>query len=217
LTVLTGALLKTALVDQNLKLMETYPNKVELSESANPLFAKTSMMATFLRFLLKLQTGRIMELLSRQNFTKTRITSAMRIESAFSLGFDVDLSRTPGHRRRLQIVLRVLVNSARLRWPDTGGVCQILGKTNRLLCSLRPSEKAKEKLAQLFPYDDAVFKWFSYLCINHLDSDELSSDNEFQLARVVVRELYEHAWRHLPEYLPTEPIEKLYDSGRQDW
>jgi len=52
---------------------------------------------TFLRFSLKLLTGRIIEPLSRQDFTKTRITNAALTETAFPLVFDdVDPSRTPG-------------------------------------------------------------------------------------------------------------------------
>lgn len=52
---------------------------------------------TFLRFALKLLTGRIIEPLSRQDFTKTRITSAVLTETAFPLVFDdVDPSRTSG-------------------------------------------------------------------------------------------------------------------------
>ncbi len=181
---------------------------------------------TFLRFSLKLLTGRIIEPLSRQDFTKTRISNAMLTESAFPLVFDdVDPSRTPGIEEvfksywerwwRDQYVSPQIVissNSPRLKeWAKS--------RVKRIDFDVHfaPSEDAKERLAKLFSQDNLVFKWFSHLYMGRLDSDELPSDDELRLARAVMKQLYEYARRPLPAFFPVEPIEKLYDPGRRDW
>ncbi|MCL0046611.1 hypothetical protein M1N18_01365 [Dehalococcoidales bacterium] len=181
---------------------------------------------TFLRFSLKLLTGRIIEPLSRQDFTKTRITNAVLTETVFPLVFDdVDPSRTSGIEEvfkaywerwwRDQYVSPQIViasNTPRLKeWAKS--------RVKRIDFDVHfaPTEAAKEKLAKLFSQDNPIFKWFSYLYLSHLSADELPSDDELRLARMVMEELYGYARRPLPEFFPVEPIEKLYDPGRRDW
>ncbi len=181
---------------------------------------------TFLRFALKLVSGRIIEALSRQDFTKTRIANAILTETAFPLVFDdVDPSRTPGIEDvfksywerwwRDQYVSPQIVissNSPRLKeWAKS--------RVKRIDFDVHfaPTEITKERLARLFSQDIPIFRWFSYLYLEHLSSNELPGDDELSLARKVMQELYEHAGRHQPNFFPTEPIEKLYDPGRKDW
>jgi len=181
---------------------------------------------TFLRFALKLLTGRIIEPLSRQDFTKTRITNVVLTETAFPLVFDdVDPSRTPG-------IEEVFKSYWERWWRDKYVSPQIViaSNTPRLKewaksrvkridfdVHFAPTEAAKEKLAKLFSQDNPIFRWFSYLYLTHISADELPSDDELKLARTVMKELYEYARRPLPQYFPVEPIEKLHDPGRRDW
>ncbi|MBI4180768.1 MAG: phospholipase D family protein [Chloroflexi bacterium] len=182
--------------------------------------------STFLRFALKLLTGRIIEPLSRQDFTKTGITNVRLTETAFPLVFDdVDQSRILRMEEvfksywerwwRDQYVSPQIVitsNSPRLReWAKS--------RVKRIDFDVQfaPSEAARGKLARLFKEDNLIFRWFSYLYLNRLNADELASDDELLLARAVMRELYAKAKRSIPEFFPAEPIEKLYDPGRQDW
>lgn len=181
---------------------------------------------TFLRFALKLLTGKNIEPLSRQDFTKTRITSVALTETAFPLVFDdVDPSRTPGIEEifksywerwwRDQYVSPQIViasNTPRLKeWAKS--------RVKRIDFDVHfaPSEAAKERLAKLFSQESPIFKWFSYLYLRRLGVGELPSDDELQSARAVIKELYDYAKRPLPEYFPAEPIEKVYDPGRRDW
>ena len=181
---------------------------------------------TFLRFALKLLTGRIIEPLSRQDFTKTRITNAMLTETAFPLVFDdVDPSRTSG-------IEEVFKSYWERWWRDQYVSPQIViaSNTPRLKewaksrikridfdVHFAPTEAAKEKLAKLFLEDNPIFRWFSSLYLGHLSADELPSDDELRLARTVMKELYEYAKRPLPKFFPAEPIERLFDPGRRDW
>jgi len=181
---------------------------------------------TFLRFSLKLLTGRILEALSRQDFTKTRITNAILTATAFPLVFDdVDPSRTPGIEDvfksywerwwRDQYVSPQIViasNTPRLKeWAKS--------RVKRIDFDVHfvPTEITKERLARLFDSNNELFSWFSYLYLSKLTDGEAPSEDELRLARIVMRELYDHASRPLPVFFPNEPIEKLYDPGRKDW
>ena len=181
---------------------------------------------TFLRFSLRLLTGRIMEALSRQDFTKTRIANTLLTETAFPLTFDdVDPSRTSGIEdlfksywerwwRDQYVSPQIVVssNTPRLKeWAKS--------RVKRIDFDVHfvPTETSKERLAKLFAQDNQIFKWFSYLYLERLNAGVLPSDDELQTARFVMRDLYEHAGRALPIFFPNEPIEKLHDPGRKDW
>jgi len=182
--------------------------------------------STFLRFALKLLTMRNMEPLPCKNFTKASIMSAALMRTAFPLVFDdVDSS----HIQKLEDVFKlywerwwspqyvspqiiITSNAARLKDWAKSRVEQI-----NFDVQFSPNEAAREKLGKLFSEDNQIFRWFSYIYLSHLSDDELSSDDDLRLARVVMRELYEHARRPLPEFFPDEPIEKLYDPGLRDW
>ncbi|MFC2066771.1 hypothetical protein ACFLUO_06955 [Chloroflexota bacterium] len=181
---------------------------------------------TFLRFALRLITGRIMEALSRQDFTKTRISNTLLTETAFPLTFDdVDPSRTSGIEdvfksywerwwRDEYVSPQIVIssNSPRLKeWAKS--------RVKRIDFDVHfvPTEVSKEKLAKLFAQDNQIFKWFAYLYLERLNTDGLPSDDELQTARLVMQDLYKHAGRALPSFFPNEPIEKLHDPGRKDW
>jgi len=181
---------------------------------------------TFLRFSLRLITGRIMEALSRQDFTKTRVANTLLTETAFPLTFDdVDPSRTSGIEDmfksywerwwRDQFVSPQIVissNTPRLKeWAKS--------RVKRIDFDVHfvPTEIGKEKLAKLFAQDNQTFKWFSYLYMDRLNTDGLPSDDELQTARLVMQDLYKYAGRAIPAFFPYEPIEKIYDPGRKDW
>ncbi len=182
--------------------------------------------STFLRFALKLLTMRNIEALSRQDFTKTRIMNAALMGTAFPLVFD-DVA--PSHTRGIEEVFKsywerwwreqyvspqIIITSNTPRLKDW-----VKSRVKRVDFDVQfaPNEAVRERLAKLFSEDNQIFRWFSYVYLRHLNGDELSSDDELRLARVVTRELYEYARRSLPEFFPTEPIEKLYDPGRRDW
>ncbi len=181
---------------------------------------------TFLRFSLRLITGRIMEALSRKDFTKTRIANTLLTETAFPLTFDdVDPSRTSGIEDmfksywerwwRDQYVSPQIVissNSPRLKeWAKS--------RVKRIDFDVHfvPTETSKEKLARLFAQDNQIFKWFSYLYMDRLNTDGLPSDDELKTARLVIQDLYKYAGRAIPVFFPNEPIEKIHDPGRKDW
>jgi hypothetical protein len=72
-------------------------------------------------------------------------------------------------------------------------------------------------LADLFARENHIFHWFSYLYLQKLPSYEPESDDELEIARSVMRELYAYAVRDLPAFFPEVPIEQIYDMGREKW
>ena len=182
--------------------------------------------STFLRFVLRLLTGTEIEPLSRQDFTPTRIRNAASIGTAFPLVFDdVDPSRAPGledifksywerlwQEQYVSPQLIITSNSPRLKdWAKS--------RVKRVDFDVlfAPTEQDKETLGRLLSVDNPVYRWFSYIYLQHLQAEELPSDDELQTARSVVKELYEYACRDLPAFFPREPIERIYDPGRKDW
>jgi len=181
---------------------------------------------TFLRFVLKLMTGQVMEALSRQDFTKTRIASAALTGTAFPLIFDdIDPSAARGiedvfksywerwwRDEYVSPQLVITSNTPRLKeWAKS--------RVKRIDFDIHfiSTEVSRERLNKLFKQDTLVFKWFSYLYLDALTTGEPASDDELFLARRVMRQLYEYAMRPIPAFYPNEPIEKTYDPGRKDW
>jgi hypothetical protein len=159
--------------------------------------------STFLRFSLRLLSGKRIEPLSRQDFTKTKIFNAALVGSSFPLVFDD------------QFVFPQLVitsNTPRLKeWAKS--------RVKRVDFDVHfsPTEDAKVKLARLFATDNPVFRWFSYLYLQKISAQEFASDDELRLARAVMKELYEYSKRPLPEFFPSGPVEDSYSPGRRDW
>lgn len=211
--------------------MKAKRKRFQLIDTRGPRFLyifgpSSNGKTTFLRFSLKLITGRRIEPLSRQDFTKTRISNVVLTETAFPLVFDdVDPSRTPGiedifksHWERMwreEYVWPQLVissNTPRLKeWAKS--------RVKRIDFNVHfvPSEESKEKLAQIFTEENRVFKWFANNYIKHTNSKELASDDELHVARIVMTELYQYAGRPRPSFFPLQPIEKIYDPGKRDW
>ena len=182
--------------------------------------------STFLLFALKLLTGQNVRPLSRGDFTKTKILNASIVGTVFPLVFDdITVGQSPG-------IEEVFKSYWERWWRDDFASPQIIMTSNtpRLRdwaksrtkradfdVHFAPTEHDKEKLNQLFQTENRVFRWFSYSYLQKLRSPDPPSDDELYLARAVVTDLYEFAGRQVPDYFPTQPLEKIYDPGHRDW
>ena len=180
--------------------------------------------STFLRFALKLLTGHMIQPLSGRDFIKERVIAASDLGTVFPLVFD-DIFQGVTFQNIIKSYWEVwwkqdyvspqiimTSNSSRLQeWAKS--------RVKRVDFDVQfaPNESSKEMLARLFSEENHIFKWFSYLYLKRLKSSDLVSDDELQLARVIMTELYERAERPLPEFFPREPIERLYDPCRRTW
>lgn len=179
---------------------------------------------TFLRFAMKLITGQVMKPLSGNQFSSKKLPPIL--STVFPLLFD---DVTTSQRKALEKIFKSYWESL---WTPEYAYPQIILTSNAYNLpewaksrSLRlhfdvhfPRTEAGVKvLAELLTRNNKIFKWFSHLYLNRLETYEPSSEDELELARDVTRKIYASADRMVPEYFPQRPIEELYDMGRQGW
>lgn len=78
------------------------------------------------------------------------------------------------------------------------------------------SHQGEAEVNRLIHTENPIFQWFGHKYLNRdlvlgEDSDTLRE------VRGAMLDLYEFADRSVPEYFPTEPAEKAYDTGRERW
>jgi hypothetical protein len=186
----------------------------------------------FLRFCLKLITGRHLEPIAQEYFNKTRIMSAKMYGTVFPLLFD-DVNIGSGSN-----IETVLKNYWEVWWTPGHPVPQIIMTTNRF----NPPEwantrikrinfdvkfdqkdiQASETLNRILSTECDFFKLFAYSYLEKLDQpvDRIKEDllvDELSLARKIFLSFYEDAGRPVPSYFPQVPVDKIYDIDKMEW
>jgi len=183
--------------------------------------------STFLKFALKLLTGQYIQPLSGDHFTKTKLQEAASYGTVFPLIFDdvASLQSTSNIQEALKSYWEIW-------WRDGLVQPQIIVSSN--MESLKewaksrvkrvdfdmhfaPNERTKQKLATIFAKENLIFRWFSHLYLERLVTTDTPSDDELSIAREVMKDLYGKSGRVIPDFFPTQPLDKLYDPGRRAW
>ena len=183
--------------------------------------------STFLKFALRLLTGRHVLPIPGARFSKSRIQGVAALGSAFPLVFDdIDLSK------KAAAFEEVLKSYWEVWWREECVAPQLVltGNTENLKewaksrlkridfdVQFAPSEEQKGRLNEILEVDNPIFKWFSFLYMDRLCSGTSLGDDELSMARAVMRDLYSHAGRSLPPFFPEQPVEQLYNPGRRAW
>ncbi len=183
--------------------------------------------STFLTFALQILSGRPIQPLPGDQFTKTRLAQARVIGTTFPLAFDdvVGFDATSAVEEAVKSYWEV---SWRAEFPQPLLVVTSNKRTLKEWAKSRvkrvdfdvhfaPDEGNRRRLADLFTQENQIFQWFSRLYFNRLAQGDLPRDDELAVARSVLGELYERAGRARPPYFPDRPLETLYDPGRLDW
>ncbi|NVM24225.1 MAG: hypothetical protein HWN68_20905 [Desulfobacterales bacterium] len=182
---------------------------------------------TFFEFVSKLLTGIVMRPLKPKDFIQGRIDTASNLGTAFPLMFDdVD----PGSRH---VVFESVIKSHwESEWTTDYVRPQIMISSNRpqlkewaksrvkrigFDVQFTPNRDAQERLQKIFNAENQLFRWFSHLYFGYLGRDELLSEDQLQVSRLVMRELYDYAQRDLPGFFPERPIEEVFNPGRRIW
>ncbi len=206
--------------------------RLPLVERRGPLFlyiygGAQNGKTTFFEFVSKLLTGYVMRPLKPKDFTQGRIDMASTLGTAFPLMFD-DVN--PGSRH---VVFESIVKSHwESEWTADYVRPQIMISSNTpklkewaksrvkridFDVQFSPNRDAKERLQKIFDTENHLFKWFSHLYLGYLGRDELLSEDQLQVSRLIMSGLYKYTQRILPPFFPERPIEELYDSGRRTW
>jgi hypothetical protein len=183
--------------------------------------------STFLRFVLKLLAGEIIEPLNGGEFTKRKINGAMAYGTCFPLVFDDVLVS-----QKMGVFEEVLKSYWEAWWREETVFPQMVISSNTY--SLRewaksrvrkldfdvhfvPTTAGKETLARLFRAENNLFSRFAPLYLKQVADPATLTEDELYPARLVLRDLYARADRPLPDYFSRESIEKKFDPGRQSW
>lgn len=173
--------------------------------------------STFLKFGMKLLSGRLIQPLFGEDFKKRKVIQAQATGSVFPLCFD-DTKR---------ISEDIVKNYWERWWKKEIPSPQIVVTTNRPLedwaksrviklnftTSFDPTMQDRERLNKIFEFNNAIFCWFSHLYLEMLNGggEEWFKEDELYLARKAMKKLYDYADRKIPTYFPEKPIEEIYD------
>jgi hypothetical protein len=182
---------------------------------------------SFVRFCLRLLSGHSIEPISSKDFRKGKIRNTALVGTAFPLIFDdVSFSKSSGIEETLKSYWEIW-------WKESEVIPQIIMTSNH--GSLKDWAKTRIKrvdfdiqfdrndpesmqtLSKILSYNNSIFHWFSFLYIEYLRNGIIALDDELSTARLVMQRLYKHAQRPLPEFFPSEPVERIYDPGRRSW
>ena len=181
---------------------------------------------TFVRYILKLITGSLIEPLPAGRFTKAHVRGVEAIGTCFPLIFD-DLTSTTSSTFE-----DIAKSHWETSWTGGSGFSQLIFTSNRM--NLRdwaksrmkridfdvqfvPTNKTQERLASILEKDNPIFGWFARLYLERIQTPDWLQDDELAVARQVVQGLYFHAGRALPPYFPARPLDELYDPDLRVW
>lgn len=181
---------------------------------------------TFLRYVLKLITGSLVDPLTSYRFTKPNIRGVQTLGTSFPLMFD-DMAATT-----TKTFEDIIKSHWETEWTEESAVPQIIFTSNHL--NLRdwaksrfkrvdfdvhfvPTTKTQEHLATILDKPNPLFRWFARLYLERITQPGWLADDEMGVARDVMVSLYEFAGRDVPSYFPRRPLEELYDSDLRAW
>lgn len=79
------------------------------------------------------------------------------------------------------------------------------------------SPRNTAEINKIIKKTNPIFKWVSYGILNDIEPGMTLDKDFLKPIRTVMMNLYEYANRPLPEYFPIEPVEELFDIGREKW
>lgn len=181
---------------------------------------------TFLRYVLKLITGSLVDPLPSSRFTKANVRGVQLFGTSFPLMFDDMASTTT------KTFEDIVKSHWETEWSEESAYPQIIFTSNHL--NLRdwaksrlkridfdvhfvPTTETQEHLATILDKPNHLFHWFARLYLQRIAEPGWLGDDELGVAREVMLALYEHGGRDVPQYFPRRPLEELYDSDLRAW
>ena len=181
---------------------------------------------TFIKYALKLLTGKDINPIDKSNFRKQNILMAAGLGTNFPLVFDdvppqrlnsSDMETTIKSYWETwwngQSIFPTIIVSSNAK--STKEWHQTRVKTLNFDVHFEPSMKAREKLNDIFNQQNSIFSAFASYYFTHFSED--ISDDELEHGRRTMLRLYDYAGRQVPEYFPKAPVETIYDPDRLKW
>ncbi|MHB1709389.1 MAG: phospholipase D family protein [Thermoplasmataceae archaeon] len=181
---------------------------------------------TFIKYALKLLTGKDINPIDKSNFKKQNILTTAGLGTNFPLVFDdvppqrlnsSDMETTIKSYWETwwsgQSVFPTIIVSSNAK--STKEWYQTRVKTLNFDVHFEPSMKARERLNEIFTKQNNIFSAFALFYFRNFNED--ITDDELELGRGTMLRLYDYAGRPVPEYFPRVPIESIYDPDRLKW
>lgn len=181
---------------------------------------------TFLRYILKLITGSLVDPLTSSRFTKSNVRGVQIFGTCFPLMFD-DMAATT-----TKTFEDIIKSHWETEWTEEPAYPQIIFTSNHL--NLRdwaksrlkrvdfdvhfvPTTRTQEHLATILDKPNHLFRWFARVYLERIAQPGWLADDEMAVARDAMLSLYQFAGRDVPQYFPRRPLEELYDSDLRAW
>ena len=176
---------------------------------------------------MKLMIGKNIEPLGSKEFKKSVVDKIRSFGTIFPLVFD-DVS-TISDKKSQDIVK----NYWEREWKSDIPAPQLIFSTNSsvrkdwlktrskfvtLPMYLSSSNEKKAELSDIIGHENGIFPKFSRMYLKELGrSNYLPGEDDLEIGRKVLGELYEYAQRPKPIYFPDKPYEEKFDAGRFEW
>jgi len=182
--------------------------------------------STFLKFAMKMLTGRAIKALSVKDFKEGTLRTANSIGTVFPLVFDDLVNVTD---QKFETIIKTYWEK---RWTPESPAPQLVFAVNKgaLLpwgksrikriifpVPIQATASKQENLQRILLKENFIFCWFASRYMQLLGTSHEVLDDELALARRVMAELYTRAGRTRPKYFLDLPVESVFDTGPQEW
>jgi|LGOV01.1.fsa_nt_gb hypothetical protein len=181
------------------------------------------------RFMLNVLTGQLITPLPVEQFTKAKVRTISTLGTLFPIVADDVKGEKLGAREDL------LKNYWEKDWNEDNDCPQMILTTNYRNILNKPwatrrikgldfevvfkkKHENSRKLNQIMAEDNPIFKYFSFFFLNKIQiRDSFRIEDELNVSRQIMKQLYKYANRDLPTYFPDKPVEEKYDKNLEEW
>lgn len=182
-----------------------------------------------IRFMLKVLTGQLIDPLPVEQFTAKKVEYISNLGTVFPIVVDDVRSAKLSAREDL------FKNYWEKHWSTDIDCPQIIVTTNyrdilnkewavRRIKGLdfdvvfKKKQENSQRLNTIMAQSNPIFSYFSYYFLNRTDIiKHFKIEDELNIARLVMKELYTMAGRPLPKYFPERPAEEMFDKNWDKW
>jgi len=182
-----------------------------------------------IRYMLKVLTGQLIDPLPVDQFTSKKVDFISKLGTVFPIVADDVRNEKLSAREDL------FKNYWEKHWSHENDCPQIIVTTNyrnilnkewatRRIKGLdfdvvfKKNQENSQKLNKIMALPNPIFEYFSYDFLNKTDIKKFFRvEDELNVARHVMKELYKKAGRTLPKYFPEKPVEEMFDKNWEKW
>lgn len=182
-----------------------------------------------IKLMLKILTGHIIKPIDADKFTAGNIRHIAKLGTVFPIIADDVIGRKLNSREE------ILKNYWEKEWEEECETPQIIISTNNRNMANKPwarrrimpldfevafkrNQDNSKKLNEIISAPNNIFLYYSFYFLNKIDTEKhFKIEDELNIAREIMKLLYEYAGRTIPPFFPNKPIEEIYDKNWELW